>query len=84
VDVTDKASCPVAALFDLTPIGIEYAVVEIRVRRSGWLDLQHLIAPNAEVPVCKRTEFARAKPDGGPGCVKDNEVIPESMHFGEF
>ena len=84
VDVTYKASCPVAALLDFASIGIENAVIEIGIRRLWRFDLQHLITADAEVTVCQRPTLPDCKVDRSTGCIQHHEVVPQSMHFGEF
>ena len=48
---THEAARAVAALLDLAAVGIENAVVEIGARRARRLDLQNLVAADAEMAV---------------------------------
>jgi len=78
-----KAARAVAALLDLTTIGIEYAVTEIDIGARRTLDDQHLVAADTEAPVGQAPHLLGGQRHALVDGIDHDEVIAEAVHFGE-
>src|SRR5262249_4486658 len=84
VDEPDEAARAVAALLDLTAVGVPDAVAEIRVGALRSLDEKNLVAADAEVPVREPSRALRAYVKGSADAVEHDEVVARPLHLGEF
>ncbi len=76
VDVAHEAPRAVAALLDLRPVCIEYAVVKVDTGLSRWLDLQDLIAPDSEVAVRDNRTWSCVRAMGLTKASKTTKSLP--------
>ena len=80
---TRETARAVAALLDLTAIGVENAVTEIELGARRALDDQHLVAADTEAPVGEVSHLLGGQRHGLADGVNHDEIIAEAVHFGE-
>ena len=78
-----KAARTIAALADFAAVGIKNPVAKIRIRARSFFDQQYLIAANAEMAIRDMAQLRATEVDGLMDRVEDDEVIAQTVHFGE-
>jgi hypothetical protein len=81
---THEAAGAIAALLDLATIGIEDAVAEIDTGLARLLDQQDLVTADTEMAVGQVNQLFRAEGNLLAHAVEDNEIVAQTVHFGEF
>ena len=81
---TYKATCTVAALFHLAPVGIENKVTKIRLFIVRFLDQQDLITAYANMPISQQSQLLRLQINILSHAVNNHKVVTRAVHFGEF
>ena len=80
----DETARAVAALLDLTAVGVENPVAEIDIGAIRLFDEQNLIAAHAEMPVAEMAQLFCIEGDRLANAVDHDEVVPQPLHFREF
>src|SRR3546814_12727127 len=78
-----KRARTVAALPDLTAIGIEDAIVEVDIRTRRCLDDENLVAADAETPVTEPCQQRRLRIKTTRSRIDHDKIIAGAMHLGE-
>ena len=78
-----KAARPVAALTHFSAIRIKNPVAKVGIGTGGFFDQQNLVATYAEVTVGNMAQLRGRQIDLLIDRVEDDEIIAQSMHFGE-
>ncbi len=81
--IAHKTPRSIAALLNLTTIGIENAIAEIRLTLR-LLNQQNLITTNAEMSVCQSANLLPIKIDRLLDTVQHYKIISQTLHFGKF
>src|SRR3546814_14177478 len=77
-----KRARTVAALPDLTAIGIEDAIVEVDIRTRRCLDDENLVAADAETPVTEPCQQRRLRITPTRSRIDHDKINAGAMHFG--
>ncbi len=83
LEESGDASCTVAALLDLIPVGIEDPIEDGGVGPSGSLQDQGLVEPDTDVAVREAPELFRGRERPAGRSVEDDEVVANSVHLRE-
>jgi hypothetical protein len=78
-----KAASAIAAMFDLTAIGVKDAVAKVGLRMQGGVNQQNLVTAYAKLSVCKRPGPLWGHVNRLSDAVEHHEVVARSVHFGE-
>jgi hypothetical protein len=84
VHVAHEAARAVSALLHFAAVGIENAVVEVRPGLARRLDLEDLVAADAEMPVGEESQLIRTQFDRPRAGVEHDEIVAQALHFCEF
>jgi hypothetical protein len=79
-----EATGAVAALLHLAAVGVENTVIDMGARAAGRLEHQRLIKPDARMTRRQRAPLSRCRQGAVTWRLEDNEVIAETVHFGEL
>ena len=83
-DKLHKAACAVAALLDLAAVSVENPVAKVDVVAARFFHDQYLIAAHAEMTVGQALQLWRAQVDPLRDAVKDDKIVAQTLHLGEF
>src|SRR5690554_3701244 len=78
-----KATGTVAAMLNLSTIGIEDAIAEVSFRVRRGFHQKNLVGTDAEMPVCQRARPLGGHRDGLAHAVENDKVVAGAVHFGE-
>ena len=74
----------VAALLDLSTIGVEYPVEHCGVGAPRRLQYQRLVEPNAGVPIREAPKLVGAQHGLPGGCIEHEKVVAHAVHLREI
>jgi hypothetical protein len=83
VDVADETSRAVPALLDFAAIGVEDAVIKIGLRVARALDLEDLVAADAEMAIRDEPKLLSRERERLFSRVEHDEIVAEAVHLGE-
>jgi hypothetical protein len=75
---------PVAALFDLGTVGVEYPVEHDRVGSPGRLEHQRLVEPNACMPIREVSQLGGGQHGLPGGRIEHDKVVARPVHLREI
>ena len=79
-----EATRTVAALLDLATVGVEDTVIKIGTGAARQLDLQNLIAADAETTVGELAQLRNAQSQRRARRIEHDKVIAQPVHLGEW
>ena len=79
----NKTTCAVAAVLNLSPIGVVDDVFKVGVGPAWGAHAEDLIRTNPKMTVCKPAVLGWVQVQWRAGFVQHDEVVASPLHFGE-
>ena len=78
-----KATRPVAAVLDLTTVGVVDDVFKVHVGRGCGSHAQNLVGAHTKMAIGQAPVMRRAQGLAFLGFIEHNKVVARTLHFGE-